>query len=228
MARALLAIAALALFAFLTLLPGAQAVNICIPTCADPRVKAEMTVAEEEGRPVVDFDKEFPNCGIGKIDAKYSEPIGANGPNKFDALIRKIVAEEATDGKEVITPELVKAIMLVESGGNPEASSQTGARGLMQHTKSGAAYESGWFTFPPSPDFSNPKSIWCPHNNIRGGVLEIKSCIREGFVNYYDIVGCYYAGPAGYKKREEPKVGPSIEEHIRKFSSVHAKIIGVG
>ncbi len=210
LARALplLAFAAFVIFA---LLPTAQAVSICIPSCT-PALKTQMSAAEEEKRPVIDFDKDFPGCGIGKIDAKYAEPIGSP-PNNFDALIRKIVEEEKND---LVTPELVKAIMRAESNFNPEARSPTGARGLMQLTKNTEAYEKRMYRFPDSPEWTLD-SVWCPNNNIRAGIMQIKQCISEGFTEFSDIGGCYYVGSTNYRKGTDPKIGPSINEHLRKL-----------
>ncbi|MCX6767788.1 MAG: lytic transglycosylase domain-containing protein [Candidatus Micrarchaeota archaeon] len=219
---------AFAIAALLFIVPAAQAVSICMPTCTDA-LKQRMGILEEKEKPAIDFgatsDQLFSGCGISKIDESFSTPIGSGGTTTFDALIRKAVVENGG----TVSPELVKQIMIVESNGNPNAVSSTGARGLMQLTKDSEAYNRGNSKFTKWDsvrDFSDPASIWCPQNNILAGIMQINACKSQGFKTDNDIVCCYYVGATNCRKGANPAVGPSILEHLRKLSKARATVEG--
>jgi soluble lytic murein transglycosylase-like protein len=103
--------------------------------------------------------------------------------------------------KRNLSPDLIAAIILQESGGNPEAYSKSGAVGLMQVMPSdGLAAD---FMCANGPCFKNRPTtdeLWNPEFNISygtkilAGLLNRHGDIREALKAYGPVnVGYYYA-----------------------------------
>lgn len=104
-----------------------------------------------------------------------------------------------------VRPELVRAVIQVESGFNPRARSHKGAMGLMQLMPQTAA-ELG---------VDNP---WDPAQNIKGGVAYLGSLIRE-FGDEVLALAAYNAGP-GAVNRYGQKVPPyrETQDYVQKIT----------
>ena len=102
--------------------------------------------------------------------------FGVFDKNAYDDLIR--LHSEANG----LDPHLVKAVMLAESNGNPQALSHKGAQGLMQIMPDTAALL----------DLRNP---FDPEENIQAGARYLKS-LYELFRGDLELVlAAYNAGP---------------------------------
>jgi soluble lytic murein transglycosylase-like protein len=95
-------------------------------------------------------------------------------------------AIESASATHGVRPELVRAVIQVESGFNPRARSKVGAMGLMQ-LMPGTAADLG---------VDNP---WDPIQNIQGGVAYLGSLIRE-FGDEVLALAAYNAGPGAVNK----------------------------
>ena len=104
-----------------------------------------------------------------------------------------------------VRPELVRAVIQVESGFNPRARSHKGAMGLMQLMPATAA----------DLGVDNP---WDPVQNIRGGVAYLGSLIRE-FGDEVLALAAYNAGP-GAVNRFGQQVPPYREtrDYVQKIT----------
>lgn len=104
-----------------------------------------------------------------------------------------------------VRPELVRAVIQVESGFNPRARSNKGAMGLMQLMPATAA----------DLGVVNP---WDPVQNIRGGVAYLGSLIRE-FGDEVLALAAYNAGP-GAVNRYNQQVPPyrETQDYVRKIT----------
>jgi soluble lytic murein transglycosylase-like protein len=113
-----------------------------------------------------------------------------------------IESAAATHG---VRPELVRAVIQVESGFNPRARSHVGAMGLMQLMPATAA-ELG---------VDNP---WDPVQNIHGGVAYLGSLIRQ-FGDEVLALAAYNAGP-GAVNRYGQRVPPYREtrDYVQKIT----------
>ncbi len=118
----------------------------------------------------------------------------------YDELIER---HAATQG---VRPELVRAVIQVESGFNARARSHKGAMGLMQLMPATAA-ELG---------VDNP---WDPSENIRGGVTYLAGLI-ERFDDERLALAAYNAGP-GAVERYGQQVPPyrETQEYVRKIAA---------
>jgi soluble lytic murein transglycosylase-like protein len=113
-----------------------------------------------------------------------------------------IESAAATHG---VRPDLVRAVIQVESAFNPRARSHKGAMGLMQ-LMPGTAADLG---------VDNP---WDPVQNINGGVAYLGSLIRE-FGDEELALAAYNAGP-GAVNRYGQRVPPyrETQDYVRKIT----------
>jgi soluble lytic murein transglycosylase-like protein len=118
----------------------------------------------------------------------------------YDDLIERHAADHG------VRPELVRAVIQVESGFNARARSVKGAMGLMQLMPATAS-ELG---------VSNP---WDPSENIRGGVAYLAGLLRR-FNDERLALAAYNAGP-GAVERYGLEVPPyrETQEYVRKIAA---------
>ncbi len=94
-------------------------------------------------------------------------------------LYQPIIHEAAS--RHEIDPNLVKAIIMAESGYNPRAISKSGAKGLMQ-------------LMPSTAEALGVKDIFDPEHNINGGVLYFKRLVKRYNGDVKLALAAYNAG----------------------------------
>jgi hypothetical protein len=104
--------------------------------------------------------------------------------------VQKIVAQAATE--HGVDPDLINAVIWVESRFDPEAKSPAGARGLMQLMPATAAY------LAKQMGEHNPRA-YDPAFNVRAGSLYLAEMI-EKFGDERYAVAAYHAGPGNVKR----------------------------
>ena len=132
-------------------------------------------------------------------NVRTTRGVAADVEGIYDEVIESAAA---THG---VRPELVRAVIQVESGFNPRARSHVGAMGLMQLMPATAA-ELG---------VDNP---WDPVQNINGGVAYLGSLIRE-FGDEVLALAAYNAGP-GAVNRYGQRVPPyrETQDYVQKIA----------
>ena len=85
-----------------------------------------------------------------------------------------------------VQPELIKAVMLAESGMNPEARSRSGAMGLMQ-------------MIPSTAKAMGVVDPWDPAQNIMGGARYLRLML-DRFGDKERAIAAYNAGPGAVEK----------------------------
>jgi soluble lytic murein transglycosylase-like protein len=118
--------------------------------------------------------------------AMNQTPAAANGPAPMaPAQIEQLVGANA--GAWGVDPALVKAIIANESAFNPNATSKTGAQGLMQ-LEPGTAAQLG------------VSNAYDPAQNVWGGTRYIKGLLDRFHGDVRLAVAAYNAGPGAVEK----------------------------
>jgi soluble lytic murein transglycosylase-like protein len=109
------------------------------------------------------------------------ERTGLNEAGKRLRLYESIIREAA--GRHDVDEALVKAVIMAESGYNPFAISEKGARGLMQ-------------LMPDTARDLGVKDIFNPAHNINGGVRYLKLLLMQFKGDVALALAAYHAGMA--------------------------------
>jgi len=125
-------------------------------------------------RPLVPGAKSFPVATTSSI--RTTKPVSTGAPHRYDDLIK---AHAAT---QQVRPDLVRAVIQVESAFNPRARSPKGAMGLMQLMPSTAAA-------------LGVRDPYDPAENIRGGVTYLRHLLDRYDNNEEIALAAYNAGP---------------------------------
>ena len=125
-------------------------------------------------------------------------------PGRYDQLIERYASQAA------IRPELVRAVVQVESGFDPRARSPVGAMGLMQLMPQTAA-ELG---------VADP---FDPEENLRGGTAYLKQLLARYGWNEVVALAAYNAGPEAVARHgNRPPPYPETLNYIRNVRSIAA------
>jgi soluble lytic murein transglycosylase-like protein len=126
---------------------------------------------------------------------------GLYSKNTYDELIRQHSEANGID------PRLVKAVMIVESNGNPRAISNKGAQGLMQ-------------IMPDTAQFLELRNPFDPNENIEAGARYLKWLYDLFAGNLELVLAAYNAGPQ--RVMQHNMAIPPINETITYVKRVKA------
>lgn len=115
-----------------------------------------------------------------KLLEKYIEKVLGKNTSSGDASFSEII--EAAANKYKVDPELVEAVVSVESGGDPNAVSPAGAQGLMQ-------------LMPDTASSLGVLNSFDPVQNIDGGVRYLSQLIDYFGGDITKALAGYNAGP---------------------------------
>ena len=137
---------------------------------------------------------------IGDGEAPRNVPaLTDKGNNAYDNLITRHARTHGID------PRLVKAVMIAESRGNPNAVSRKGAQGLMQ-------------IMPDTARSLDLKHPFDPSENIEAGAIYLKQLYKRFTGNTELILAAYNAGPR--KVTESNMTVPRINETVHYIERV--------
>jgi soluble lytic murein transglycosylase-like protein len=116
-----------------------------------------------------------------------------------------------------VDPALVKAIIMAESGYNPQAVSKDGARGLMQ-------------LMPGTADSLGVQDIFDPEENVSGGVKYLKNLLNEFGGEIKLALAAYNAGSRKVKTyKGVPPIGATqvyINKVIKYYQDYRKRLTG--
>ena len=155
---------------------------------SDQRIDAPIAVYAVEGAPAI----------------RTTRPRAANA-SRFESIVQQHASRQA------LRPELVRAVIQVESGYNPRATSPKGAMGLMQ-------------LMPQTARELGVRDPYDPEENIRGGTRYLRQLLDKYRGNEDLALAAYNAGPGAVDRHGE-KVPPYREtkDYVRKVGSAAGK-----
>jgi soluble lytic murein transglycosylase-like protein len=166
---------------------------------------------------VVDLAGTIPSVTPTVIDLPVDEPQAVVMPSylmrgeRFHPLIVRVSKEHNVD------PALVKAIIMAESGYNPQAVSKVGARGLMQ-------------LMPGTADSLGVQDIFDPEENVSGGVKYLKQLLNEFGGEIKLALAAYNAGSRRVKTfKGVPPIGAThvyINKVIEYYQHYRKRLTG--
>lgn len=126
---------------------------------------------------------------------------------RYDAIIR----QEALQAK--VDPELLRAVIVVESGFDTHAVSGAGAQGLMQ-------------LMPETARSYGVRDVFDPQQNVRGGAQYLRDLIKLYGEDYELVLAAYNAGEdavARYGGKVPPY--PETRRYIPKVLGVYKRLL---
>jgi soluble lytic murein transglycosylase-like protein len=120
-------------------------------------------------------------------------------PKTINEMIEK---ESKKNGLEA---ELVKAVIKAESNFNPKATSNKGAKGLMQ-------------LMPSTAEILGVENAYDPYQNIKGGTKYLKDMLNT-FKKKDLAIAAYNAGPGAVKKYKGIPPYQETKDYVKKVNS---------
>jgi len=113
----------------------------------------------------------------GRPSVRATKPAAPQVAGRFDEIIERHAASSG------VSPDLIRAVIQVESGFNPGAVSPKGAQGLMQ-------------LMPATARDLGVVDPFQPEENIRGGIAYLKQLLGQYAQDVRLALAAYNAGPA--------------------------------
>ena len=131
----------------------------------------------------------------------YRATTGALARNAemFEELVRE------HSQRQSLRPELVRAVIQVESGFNPSATSPKGAMGLMQ-------------LMPQTARSLGVTNAYDPEENVRGGTVYLRQLLDK-YGNEQLALAAYNAGPGAVDKYDGVPPYRETKEYVQKVGS---------
>lgn len=157
---------------------------------------------------LIDDFAEIETINLGRMDlddlAEFTDP---NWISDAEKLYYPIIIKNSK--RYDVDPLLVKAVIMAESGFNPNAVSHVGAEGLMQ-------------LMPKTARYLGVEDSFNPEHNIQGGVKYIKRLLDRFNGDVQLALAAYNAGSQNVRKYKGIPPYPETKKYIKKVSHLHS------
>jgi soluble lytic murein transglycosylase-like protein len=163
-----------------------------VPRLSSPTMRAARQAAQE----VAVYKSNAP------VGGKSHSTSTAPPPEAMDRVI------EAAATRHGVDPNLVRAIVRVESNFNPRAVSRKGAMGLMQ-------------LMPATAQSLNVSNAFDPTQNVDAGVRQLKSLLDNYNGNVPLTLAAYNAGSGAVKRNNGIPPFRETQDYVRKITNLY-------
>ncbi len=155
-----------------------------------------------------------------RFDSLPASPAGntpaAAAPGNFQAALDKVQGLAPAIAKAAqangLDPRLVQAVVEAESGGDPSATSDKGAMGLMQ-------------LMPQTAQDMGLTNPYDPTQNLEGGSRYLRSMIDK-FGNLPLAIAAYNAGPGAVTKAHGIPPYPETQHYVKHVLDLYREHLG--
>jgi soluble lytic murein transglycosylase-like protein len=139
----------------------------------------------------------------GKIGRNTNNTVNLNGKDPVDLedlIIRK-------SEKYGVDADLVRAVIKMESGGNPKAVSSAGAQGLMQ-------------LMPSTAEMLGVKDPFDPEQNVDGGIRYLRDMLQRYGGNERLGLAAYHSGPSRVDGYGGVPPHPAVTHYVKTVQAI--------
>jgi soluble lytic murein transglycosylase-like protein len=173
---------------------------------------SSMRAARQAAREVTDFVAAAPLTGRNSQMLMNSQPIAPDmtglmqGRNISSDSVDKAI--DASANRHGVDPNLVRAIIQVESNFNPHAVSRKGAMGLMQ-------------LMPTTARSMNVNNAFDPNQNVDAGVRHLKTLLQNYNGNLELSLAAYNAGSGAVNRNGGVPPYRETRDYVKKITSLY-------
>jgi len=145
--------------------------------------------------------KESPSSGKTDRNTNNTVTLGRKDPVDLEDLIIK------NSEKYGVDEDLVRAVIKMESGGNPKAVSSAGAQGLMQ-------------LMPSTAEMLGVKDPFDPEQNVDGGVRYLRDMLQRYGGNERLGLAAYHSGPSRVDRYGGVPPHPAVTHYVKTVQAI--------
>jgi hypothetical protein len=177
-----------------------------VPSVSSSTLKAARQAAREVSTLSMPVSLGKTGLGSTKIGSQPVDPkTGMPAMTSSDTVDKAI--EEAAN-RHGVDPNLVRAVVKVESNFNPHAVSSKGAVGLMQ-------------LMPSTSKSLNVGNAFDPHQNVDAGVRHLKSLLENYNGNLELSLAAYNAGSGAVNRNRGVPPYRETRDYVRKITDIY-------
>lgn len=171
---------------------------------------ADMFIYKDDNGVLLLTDNPFHSKASENFKKSYSMPGGGiNGTKSNVLVVRRYDTFISSSAKKYrLDPNLVRAVVIVESGYNERATSSSGARGLMQ-------------LMPMTAQQLGVENCFDPKQNIEGGTKYLRYLIDRFGGDITLALAAYNAGPLNVEKHGKVPPFNETKRYISKIYDIY-------